>query len=77
MALVLAYVGKLPNAYDVITFGVGVAVVAAYVMVLGGGTVAAERPRERPHERAKRASYCEWPLAEIGHTTSTRSLRVP
>ncbi len=33
MAFVLAYVGKLPNAYDVITFGVGVAVVAAYVMV--------------------------------------------
>jgi len=33
MAFVLAYVGKLPNAYDVITFGVGVAVVAAYVIV--------------------------------------------
>jgi len=33
MAVVLAYVGKLPNAYDLITFGVGLGVVAAYVMV--------------------------------------------
>jgi uncharacterized membrane protein YdjX (TVP38/TMEM64 family) len=33
MALVLAYVGNLPNAYDLIPCGVGLAVVAAYVMV--------------------------------------------
>ncbi|OLE83388.1 MAG: hypothetical protein AUF76_06555 [Acidobacteria bacterium 13_1_20CM_2_65_9] len=32
-AFVLAYVGKLPNAYDFITFGVGAGVVIAYVIV--------------------------------------------
>src|SRR5438094_2074764 len=30
-AFVLAYVGKLPHAYDIIAFGVGIAVVVAYV----------------------------------------------
>jgi uncharacterized membrane protein YdjX (TVP38/TMEM64 family) len=33
MAFVLAYVGKLPNAYDYITFGVGLGVVVAWVLV--------------------------------------------
>jgi len=33
-AFVLAYVGKLPNAYEVIMFGVGVAVAVGYVMVV-------------------------------------------
>jgi len=32
-AFVLAYVGKLPNAYEVITFGVGVMAVAAWLVV--------------------------------------------
>jgi len=32
-AFVLAYVGKLPNAYDFITVGVGAGVVIAYVIV--------------------------------------------
>jgi uncharacterized membrane protein YdjX (TVP38/TMEM64 family) len=33
-AFVLAYLGKLPNAYELIMFGVGVAVVGAWAMVL-------------------------------------------
>ena len=33
-AFVLAYVGKLPNAYELIMLGVGVAVAVAYVMVV-------------------------------------------
>ena len=33
-AFVLAYVGKLPNAYELIMFGVGVVVAVGYVMVV-------------------------------------------
>jgi uncharacterized membrane protein YdjX (TVP38/TMEM64 family) len=32
-ALILAYLGKLPHAYELIAFGVGAAVIVAYVMI--------------------------------------------
>ena len=33
-AFLLAYLGKLPHAYDIFAFGIGAVVVVAYVMVV-------------------------------------------
>jgi hypothetical protein len=42
-----------------------------------------DRPSVEPHLTIRHTSrtlrvigYCEWPLAAIGHTASTRSLRI-